>query len=87
MLSVKGTYHKGALKLEEEVPAENPRDVIVTFLEDETREAKNGKTKPPVVNKRLTTSDFSFREARDLTNDYKGSLSDAVIEERREGKW
>lgn len=33
--------------------------------------------------KRLTINDFSFLQAREKTKRYKGSIADAVIEERR----
>lgn len=33
--------------------------------------------------KRLSFSDFSFSKSRKVLEDYRGSLSDAVIEERR----
>jgi len=33
--------------------------------------------------KSLTLDDFSFRQAREKTQRYKGSISDAIIEERR----
>jgi hypothetical protein len=47
--------------------------VIITFLEE---------VKAPVEEK-LDMSKFSFKKARKLLESYKGSLSDAIIEERR----
>lgn len=75
MVAIAGTYQNGQLKLEEEAPSAKPWKVIVTFLEEPV----------PVSDKRpLQWSDFSFDESREALKDYKGSLSDAVIEERRE---
>ncbi|MDQ1353854.1 MAG: hypothetical protein QG657_4161 [Acidobacteriota bacterium] len=73
MLSVKGLYEHGTVKLDEKVPITMDTPVIVTFLEDvEEEEIKT-----------INLDDFSFNRAREILKDYKGSLSDAVIEERR----
>lgn len=73
MLSVKGTYKDGRVIIQEEIKAEKPVNVIVTFLEE---------VKMPVKEK-LDISKFSFKKARKLLESYEGSLSDAIIEERR----
>ncbi len=73
MLAVAGTYQNGYVKLDKEVSSENPVRVIITFLEDVE----------PVNKKRMELSDFSFAESRKITEDYKGSFSDSLIEERR----
>lgn len=73
MLAVKGTYKNGKVFIKEKIRTEEPVDVIVTFLED---------TKLPAAGK-LDISKFSFKKARKLLAGYKGSLSDAIIEERR----
>jgi hypothetical protein len=67
MKALKGTYHKGKLRLEEPVNSDIPLKVIVTFLEEEEKKQEKK---------------FSFAEARKLLSDYKGSLSAAIIEER-----
>lgn len=42
------------------------------------------KTPSPIpLRKRLNLDEFSFKRSRELLKEYKGSLSDAVIEERR----
>jgi hypothetical protein len=46
--------------------------VMVTFLDDQSRDYK-----------RLTISDFGFSKSRELLKNVTGTLSDAVIEERR----
>jgi len=74
MLSVKGTYKDGRVIIREDIKTEKPVNVIVTFLEE---------VKAP-VEKKLDMSKFSFKKARKLLESYKGSLSDAIIEERRE---
>lgn len=73
MLAVAGTYQNGYVKLDKEVSSENPVRVIITFLED----MKLGNEK------RMELSDFSFAASRKITQDYKGSFSDTLIEERR----
>ncbi|NUO08148.1 MAG: hypothetical protein HUU08_05605 [Candidatus Brocadia sp.] len=73
MLSVKGTYKDGKVIIREEIKTDKPVSVIVTFLEE---------VKTPTV-RRLDINKFSFQKARKLLESYKGSLSDAVIEDRR----
>jgi len=73
MLSVRGLYEHGSVKLDEKVPISMETPVIVTFLEDVEEEET----------KRIDLRDFSFNRAKEILKDYKGSLSDAVIEERR----
>lgn len=71
MIALKGIYHKGKLTLDEAVDSDKPLKVIVTFLEEEA-EMKQKKR------------EFSFKKSRKLLADYKGSFSDAVIEERNQ---
>lgn len=73
MVAVTGTYQNGYIKLDKEYSSESPVKVIVTFLEDVQSSAKKG----------LSLSDFSFSESQKNLENYKGSFSDAVIEERR----
>lgn len=73
MVTVLGTYENGNITLDKEFESSKPIKVSVTFLEDVI-------VKP---GKRLTLSDFSFAESQKILEDYKGSLADAVIEERR----
>ncbi|MBM4167449.1 MAG: hypothetical protein FJ218_11110 [Ignavibacteria bacterium] len=77
MIAVNGTYYNGQLQIEEEVKTLKPVKVVVTFLDDVE------KIKHSPKRKRLQLSDFSFAESRELLKDMKGSLSEAVIEERR----
>ena len=75
MLAVAGTYQNGHIHLEKEFLSKKPVKVIVTFLEDiEDQEQPE---------KRLTLEDFSFLKSQKALEHYKGSFSDAVIEERR----
>lgn len=72
MLAVRGVYENGEIKLKEKVSISGEIPVIVTFLEDiEMQEPQK-----PDINK------FSFKRSKEILKDYKGSLSDAVIEER-----
>ena len=75
MIAVAGTYQNGQINLDRKYISKNPVKVIVTFLEDVAEEND--------VEKKLTMSDFSFTESRKALEHYKGSFSDAVIEERR----
>jgi len=74
MVTVAGIYQNGYIKLDEEYSSEKPIKVIVTFLEDIEPSSK----------KNLSLSDFSFSKSRKALSDYKGSFSEAVIQERRD---
>jgi hypothetical protein len=71
MLAVKGIYQNGQLILEEPVPFIKPVAVIVTFLEEQPL--------PP----KIDLAHFSFSQSRELLKEVKSSLSDTLIEERR----
>ncbi len=73
MIAVVGTYENGYVKLDKDYPSNNPVKVIVTFLEDIKIESEKG----------LALSDFSFSKSQKNLENYKGSFSDTVIEERR----
>jgi hypothetical protein len=73
MVAVVGTYQNGYVKLDKEYTSEKPVKVIVTFLEDIKPSSEKG----------LSFSDFSFSESRKALSDYKGSFTEAVIEDRR----
>ena len=73
MIAVVGTYQNGAVKLDKEFLSENPLRVIVTFLDEVEMSSK----------KPLSLSDFSFSQSQKNLENFKGSLSDTLIEERR----
>ncbi|MGN6195422.1 MAG: hypothetical protein ACTHOB_10815 [Ginsengibacter sp.] len=73
MITVIGTYENGFIKFDKEYSSKNPVKVMVTFLEEVQSESE------PI----LSLSDFSFSKSQKNLENYKGSLSDAVIEERR----
>lgn len=73
MVAVLGTYQNGYVKLDREYPSDSPLKVILTFLEDVETSSK----------KTMSFSDFSFAKSQANLADYTGSLSDAVVEERR----
>ena len=73
MVAVVGTYQNGYVKLDRNYTSEDPVKVIVTFLE----EVQN--TSEEV----LSLSDFSFSKSQTNLENYNGSLSEAVIEDRR----
>ncbi|HEY5464274.1 MAG TPA: hypothetical protein VIJ95_13520 [Hanamia sp.] len=74
MLRLSGTYYKGKVHLEKIIPTDRPLKVTVVF-EEEVNKPKPG---------RLKFSDFSFAKSREILKNTKGSLSETVIEERRE---
>lgn len=73
MVAVVGTYQNGIVKLDKEYTTDSPVKVIVTFLE----EVEMLSIKP------ISLSDFSFSESQKNLENFKGSLSETVIEERR----
>jgi hypothetical protein len=74
MVAAIGTFENGSIKLDKEYKSDVPVKVLVTFLAD-----------VEVANKKaLKLEDFSFLESQKNLSDYKGSLSEAVIEERRD---
>ena len=72
MIAIVGTYKDGILKLDKEYKSNNPVKVIVTFLEDVTLETE----------KAFSISDFSFKKSQKNLKNYKGSISQALIEQR-----
>ena len=77
MVAVAGTYQNGYVKLEKECASDTPVKVIVTFLEDVQIGSE----------REILLSDFSFSKSQKNLENYKGSFSDAVIEERRLELW
>lgn len=73
MVAVVGTYQNGYVKLDKDYSSNNPVKVIVTFLEDIQISSE----------KRLLLSEFSFAKSQKNLENFKGSFSDTVIEERR----
>jgi hypothetical protein len=73
MVAIVGTYQNGYVKLDKDYPSSSPVKVIVTFLEDVQIDSGKG----------FSLSDFSFSKSQKNLENYKGSLSDTVIEERR----
>lgn len=73
MLAVKGVYKDGRVVIKEKVDTDKPVNVVVTFLEEIKA----------LVKKKFEMNKFSFKRAKELLESYKGSLSDAIIEERR----
>lgn len=73
MVAVVGTYQNGYVKLDKEYSTEHPVKVIITFLEDVQSQTDKG----------FSLSDFSFSQSQKNLENFKGSFTDAVIEERR----
>lgn len=72
-MTISGTYFKGKISLDSLPPASKPLKVRVIFEEQD----------PP---KPLRMEDFSFAQTQALLKDVKGSFSDEVVKERREGE-
>jgi len=73
MVAVVGTYQNGYVKLDQDYSSINPVKVIVTFLEDVQIESDKG----------LSLADFFFSKSQKNLENYKGSFSDIIVEERR----
>jgi len=75
MISVNGIYENGVVRIDidKRIQAKKTIKVIVTFLDEEYHNDS----------KHLTTKDFSFSRSREKSKRYKGSISDAVVEDRR----
>ena len=73
MIAVVGTYQNGYVKLDKDYSSDVPVKVIVTFLEEVQNESSVG----------LSLSDFSFAKSQKNLENFKGSFSDTVVEERR----
>jgi hypothetical protein len=73
MIAVNGTYVNGVVTLEKNIRSKKSLKVIVTFLDDEILHDS----------KRLTSKDFSFKKSREKSKRFVGSLSDAVIDDRK----
>ena len=72
MLSLVGTYQDGYVTFDKDYLTENPVKVIVTFIEEIQSESE----------KTISLTDFSFAKSRKNLESFKGSFSDAVVEER-----
>ncbi len=73
MLSLVGTYQDGYVTFDKDYLTENPVKVIVTFIEEIQSESE----------KSISLADFSFAKSKKNLENFKGSFSDAVVEERR----
>ncbi len=73
MVAIVGTYQNGYVKLDKEYHSNNPVKVILTFLDEA----------PTQTEKALSLSDFSFAQSQKNLENFKGSFSDTVIEEKR----
>jgi len=73
MIAVVGTYQNGYIKLDKQVVSEENVRVIVTFPDDAVVSTEQS----------LSLSDFSFSRSQKALENYSGSFSDTLIEERR----
>lgn len=74
MLTITGIYKNGQIILDEQIETKEPVKVIITFIDE---------ILPASPKSKVDFSKFSFKKSRAVLKDLKGSLSDAIIEERR----
>ena len=72
MLTVVGTYQNGYVKLDKDYYSNDPVKVIVTFLDEIPKQNEKG----------LSLTDFSFSQSQKNLENFKGSFSDTVVDER-----
>ncbi len=81
MLSLQGTYENGFIKLDNQFKINKSLKVIVTFIDEDVQynyQLVNEKKKELIdINK------FSFLQSIEASENFKGSFSDSIIEERR----
>lgn len=73
MLSLQGIYNNGVVSFKEPLKIDKPKEVIVTFLDDEIVEE----------NHPLKKEKFNWASSRQVTQNLNSKLSDEVIAERR----
>jgi hypothetical protein len=73
MIAVNGIYENGIVRLDRQIHAKKTIKVIVTFLDEDLT----------INGNRLSNNDFLFLKSREKSKRFKGSLSDAVIEDRK----
>ncbi len=88
MLALNGIYQNGTVFFENPLPISKTMKVIVTFVDEEFSEYEkmlmnllSKKNEPK--KKGIDLNKFSFLQSIEATKDFTCSLSDAVIEERR----
>ena len=77
MIAVKGIYQNGIVKLLDKVPFKKEVKVIITFLPEEDKKQKKERKG------KLDLNDFNFFKSMEASKGIKGSVCDALIEERR----
>ena len=74
MLSLVGTYQNGFVKFDKDYLTQKPVKVIVTFIEEVQSKSEKG----------ISLKDFSFSKSKKNLENFKGSFSDSIVEDRRE---
>ena len=73
-LTVETIYRNGLIEIPDNIKFNQPMRVVVVFVEEY-------KPKHKIDNR------FSFFKSLDLTKNCKGTISDLVVNERRNEKW
>jgi len=72
MLAVEGIYRDNQLIFNKRVSFSEPVRVVVTFLDE-----------PQNDSQKIDLAQFSFGQSRAILKELRGSLSDVLVEERR----
>jgi len=73
-LTVETVYRNGLIEIPNNVKFNRPMRVVVVFI-DEYKQKKGKEHR------------FSFAKSLELTKNCKGTISDLIVEERRNEKW
>lgn len=73
-LTLEAVYRNGLIELPKNIKFKHPMRVLVVFLDE---------TKP----EKYIENRFSFAKSLRLTKNCKGTISDIIINERRNEKW
>ena len=81
MLALKGIYQNGIIKFENPIEFDRPVQVIVTFIDEKI--SKSIKKENSKNENGLDINKFSFKQSIQASENFTGSFSESLIEERR----
>jgi hypothetical protein len=73
MIAINGIYKDGTIHLDRKINSKKSIKVVVTFLDESIQDEQE----------RLSINNFSFHQSRQKTTNFKGNLSDAIIDDRK----
>ncbi len=80
MLTLKGIYKDGVIKLNKPIKTDKSLKVIITFIDEGIFDEISDKEEIENIN----IDNFAFAASIEESKEFKGSLSKSLIEERRE---